>query len=171
MASRSHLTRRLTVTRNFSRNASTFQHTPLIINGKNVTSETKFDVISPVTNEKSSECSSASLNHVRAAVDGAQKAFGSWKKTKPQHRRDLFLTAADIMQKRKPELSQIIHEEIGADQHYQDFIIGLGVEGLRDTAGRIAGACQGHVPDVIQEGMRGMILKRPYGVNLGIAPW
>ncbi|KAM3414784.1 hypothetical protein BST61_g9935 [Cercospora zeina] len=154
-----------------SRCLSTGQTVPLIIDGKDVITDKTFDVVSPVQNAKSNECSSASLEHVKAAVEGAQKAFGKWRTTKPQERRDLFLRAASIMEKRKAELSQIIHEEIGADQVYQNFIIGLGVEGLKDTAGRISGACTGSVPDVIQEGMRGMILKRPYGVNLGIAPW
>ncbi|EFY86960.1 aldehyde dehydrogenase, putative [Metarhizium acridum CQMa 102] len=75
------------------------------------------------------------------------------------------------MAKRRKELGEYLNQEIGANQGYQDFIIGLSIEGLKDTAGRIAGACQGWVPESVHEGMKAMVLKRPYGVNLGIAPW
>ncbi|KAG8411082.1 hypothetical protein J3458_016193 [Metarhizium acridum] len=75
------------------------------------------------------------------------------------------------MAKRRKELGEYLNQEIGANQGYQDFIIGLSIEGLKDTAGRIAGACQGWVPELVHEGMKAMVLKRPYGVNLGIAPW
>lgn len=148
-----------------------FHTVPMIINGEDVHSQTRFDVVGPVENKKASECSAASRDHLKAAVQGAQKAFASWSKTKVVERRDVLLKAAKIMEARKDELKQIIHEEIGADEGYQEFIIGLSIEGLVDTAGRIAGACQGGVPDSIHPGMRAMILKRPYGVNLAIAPW
>lgn len=64
-----------------------------------------------------------------------------------------------------------MHQEIGADKAYQDFILGLAVEGLKDTAGKIAGALQGAIPVSNHDGMRAMIYKRPYGVVLGIGPW
>lgn len=64
-----------------------------------------------------------------------------------------------------------MHEEIGADQAYQDFILVLTIEGLKDTAGRISGALQGEVPVSNHDGMHVITYKRPYGVVLGIGPW
>lgn len=144
---------------------------PLIINGKDISNEVTFPLISPLTGKEVWTCSSASQQHVSDAVGTAEKAFPAWAKTKPSHRRDIFLRAADIIVKRREELGSYMNQEIGANQDYQDFILGLSIEGLKDTAGRIAGAVTGQVPESIHEGMRAMILKRPYGVNLAIAPW
>lgn len=97
-------------------------------------------------------------------------AFPTWSVTKPSERRDIFLRAADIFAKLKEELSGYIREEIGASKEYQEFIIGLAIEGLRDTAGRIAGAITGQVPVSIHPDTSALVLKRPYGVIFGIAP-
>ncbi|SPO05426.1 related to aldehyde dehydrogenase [Cephalotrichum gorgonifer] len=144
---------------------------PLIINGKDVVTQTTFPVVSPLSGTEIWSSSSASTQHALDAVGVAQAAQPAWSRTKPSERRDLFLRAADVIIKRKNELGEYMHQEIGADEGYQEFILGLAVEGLRDTAGRIAGAVQGSVPESNHEGMRAIIHKRPYGVVLGIAPW
>jgi acyl-CoA reductase-like NAD-dependent aldehyde dehydrogenase len=41
---------------------------------------------------------------------------------------------------------------------------------LRDVAGRLSGI-MGHIPNCEEEGTQALILKEPYGVVLGIAPW
>lgn len=151
--------------------ASSHNVIPLIINGQEIKSDVSFPVISPLTGKEVWACSSASPQHVEDAIIAAQKAFKSWGKTKATYRRDIFLRAAEIFEKRKKELGGYMNAEIGANEGYQEFILGLAIEGLKDTAGRIAGAVTGSVPDSIHEGMRAMVLKRPYGVNLGIAPW
>ncbi|KAL9561791.1 hypothetical protein ACKAV7_014053 [Fusarium commune] len=45
----------------------------------------------------------------------------------------------------------------------------LTIEGLRDTAGGIAGAMPGAAPESIHQGMQAMVHRRPYGVVPGIA--
>ena len=155
----------------FWRSISSTKSVPLIIDGKDVHTENTFDVISPVTGQLSWTCSGASQDHVISTIDSAESAFTTWGRTKYAERRDIFLQAADVMNKRRRELGDYMYHEIGANQGYQDFILGLAIEGLKDTAGRIAGACQGTVPESLLPGMRAMVLKRPYGVQLGIAPW
>ena len=76
-----------------------------------------------------------------------------------------------MLERRQAELGEYMRQEIGANEGYQGFIIGLAIEGLRDTAGRIAEACTGSVPDSSHDGMKAIVYKRPYGVVLGIAPW
>lgn len=144
---------------------------PLIINGIERQTDTTFQVISPLDGKEIWTSSSASKQEALDAVQAAQVAFPAWSKTKPSFRRDLFLRAAEVIVKRKEELGRYMHLEIGADKAYQDFILGLAVEGLRDTAGRIAGAVQGSVPESNHDGMKAIIYKKPYGVVLGIAPW
>ncbi|EXK27389.1 NAD-dependent aldehyde dehydrogenase [Fusarium oxysporum f. sp. melonis 26406] len=154
-----------------SRKFSTSKTIPLIINGKDIVTDKTFQTISPLNNEVVWNCSAVSQNHIDEAVSTANAAFPAWSKTKPSHRRDIFLSAANIMERRREELLHYLHQEMGAGVDFQNFILGLAIEGLKDTAGRIAGAVTGSVPESIHEGMRAMILKRPYGVNLGIAPW
>ncbi|KAI9148856.1 Vanillin dehydrogenase [Paramyrothecium foliicola] len=156
------------IRRSISTNINTI---PLIINGKDVVTNETYEVISPVTGKHVWSFASAAESHVDEAVEKAQEAFPTWSKTKVAHRRDLFLTAADIIERRKRELGDYMHHEIGANEGYQDFILGLSIDGLRDTAGRISGAMQGSMPESNLPGMKAMVLKRPYGVNLGIAPW
>lgn len=144
---------------------------PLIINGRDVTTETRFPVISPISTSEIWKCSAASSEHVAEAVSSAQNAFQAWAATKPSTRRDIFLRAAEVIAERRQELGEYMHQEIGADAAYQDFILGLAIEGLKDTAGKIAGALQGEVPVSNHDGMRAMTYKRPFGVVLGIGPW
>ncbi|KAJ4188729.1 hypothetical protein NW759_016804 [Fusarium solani] len=55
------------------------------------------------------------------------------------------------MDRRRAELGEYMHHEIGANKFYQDFILGLTIEGLRDTAGGIAGAMTGAAPESIHQ--------------------
>ncbi|EXL65350.1 NAD-dependent aldehyde dehydrogenase [Fusarium oxysporum f. sp. conglutinans race 2 54008] len=143
---------------------------PLIINGKDVETSDSFPAISPLTGHEIWCVSCATEKHVKEAVQNAHEAFPAWSKTNASTRRDLFLVAADIMERRRRELGEYMHYEIGANQDYQDFILGLAINGIKDTAGRIAGAVQGTAPKSNHEGMKAVVFKKPYGVNLGIAP-
>lgn len=144
---------------------------PLIICGREIITESTFPVISPLTGKEIWSSSSASRQDAIDAADAAQAAFPAWSRTKPSERRDIFLKAADIIEKRREELKYYIHHEIGADEGYQNFMLALSTEGLKDTAGKIADAVRGQVPISNHDGMKAIIHKRPYGVVLGIAPW
>jgi acyl-CoA reductase-like NAD-dependent aldehyde dehydrogenase len=143
---------------------------PLIIDGSDVYSE-KFQVTGPLTNTAIWSATAATRQHVEDAVTSAQAAFPAWSTTKPSERRDIFLKAADVMERRKDELVGYMHQEIGASSDMQNFIFDLSVEGLKDTAGRIAGATAGTAPHSTHKGMRALVEKVPYGVVLGIGPW
>ncbi|KAH6962892.1 aldehyde dehydrogenase [Fusarium avenaceum] len=143
---------------------------PLIICGKDVVTNT-FPKIGPLENKEIWQVASASPADANSAAEAAQRAFPAWSATKPSQRRDILLRAADVMQRRRAELADIIWKELGANEHFQNFMLDVTIEGLRDTASRIAGACTGTLPDSNHDGMRAMVQKRPYGVILGIAPW
>jgi acyl-CoA reductase-like NAD-dependent aldehyde dehydrogenase len=105
------------------------------------------------------------------AVESAQKAFQSWKKTKPTARRDIFLEAAKIVEKRGEELGKYMMDETAASEFWgSGFNVPLAVDMLKDVAGRIP-SIQGSVPIPGAEGKSAMVWKEPYGVILGIAPW
>lgn len=144
---------------------------PLLINGKEVTTSTTFSVTSPSSHKEIWQSSSASLEHVSSAASAAQTAFPAWAKLKPAARRTIFLKAADILEARTEELAAYMEMETGAVSAFSSgFNIPKTAEMLRDVAGRVSGI-MGLIPTCEDEGTGALILKEPFGVVLGIAPW
>lgn len=144
---------------------------PLLINGKDVVTETTFPVVSPATHKQIWLSSSASLSDVDAAISAAQAAFPSWTKTKPQVRRNILLKAADILEKRAEECGGYMMQETGAERGFAvGFNVPTAVELIRDVAGRLSGI-MGSIPVCQQEGTSALVVKEAFGVVLGIAPW
>ncbi|KAL2270156.1 hypothetical protein VTJ83DRAFT_2340 [Remersonia thermophila] len=143
---------------------------PFVIDGQNVLPEKLFDVVSPATGEVVHQAAGATEEHVRLAVDSAAKAFESWKASQPRARRDILLKTAEVMRRRKEELGSYLVAETGAPRQWADFNVDAAAEFIVDVAGRIL-TLEGSVPSTKDEGTGALILKEPYGVVLGIAPW
>ncbi|KAL2843355.1 aldehyde dehydrogenase domain-containing protein [Aspergillus pseudoustus] len=143
---------------------------PLIISGKDVITESTFDVTNPRTGQIWHSSAASPADAVKA-VESAQAAFPAWSKTKPAVRRDILLRAAELFKEREAELRQYQVDETGADEKFVDWILPLTVEQLKDVAGRVTSSLQGSVPICSEEGRSAIIFKEPYGVILGIAPW
>lgn len=144
---------------------------PAQIGGKEVHTSTTFDVISPSTGKLLHKCCSVSVPEAIQAVEAAEKAFPAWRDTLPAKKRDIFLKAADILEKRGQELGKYFEDEGGASEFWAGgFNVPVSADGLRDIAGRISGL-NGSIPTMGQEGRSALIYKEPYGVILGIAPW
>ena len=149
-----------------------FNHVvPLLINGEEITTETTFDVTSPVTNKVIWRGSSASRQDAIKAVEAAQAAFPAWSKTKPSTRRDILLKASDILARRADEAAEYMEIETGSTKSYSSgFNVPASIEQLRDVAGRTI-TSTGYIPICGQEGRSAMVIKEPYGVIFSIAPW
>lgn len=143
---------------------------PLIIGGKDVVGSNKFPVRNPADGKVIWEAGGASVTEAAQAVEVAQEAFPAWSKVKPAARRDIFLKAADLFAKRKDELAQYQTEETGADPRFVEWILNLTVDNLKEVAGKCS-AVVGSIPFSTEEGRGAFVLKEPYGVILGIAPW
>lgn len=144
---------------------------PFLINGKEVSSSSTFDVTSPSTGSVAWKAASASKDDVLSAIDAAEKAGPAWAKTKPAERRKILLKAADILETRKDESLKWLTEETGAIPPFIDLVFDSTVELLRDVAGKITSALEGEIPVCAQEGTHALLVKEPYGVNFSIAPW
>jgi acyl-CoA reductase-like NAD-dependent aldehyde dehydrogenase len=144
---------------------------PLWLDGQEVVTETTFDVVSPNTGEVLYKCSSASKTDAEKAIQSASLAQEAWAATKPTVRRDILLRAAEILLKRKDELFKISYEETGAVESMFGFEFMLAVEGCKSVAGLLPIVSRGAVPTPLGEGKSAMVLREPYGVVLGIAPW
>lgn len=144
---------------------------PLIIGGKDIVTETTFDVISPGTGQLIHKCSSASVEDANSAVKAAQDAFPAWAAMTPAKKRDIFWNAADIMEARKEELGSYMMEETGADDFWAKTMnVTLAADILRDLAGRIS-SIAGSIPTIANPGSSALVLQEPFGVILAIAPW
>jgi acyl-CoA reductase-like NAD-dependent aldehyde dehydrogenase len=144
---------------------------PLLINGKEVTTQTTFSVTSPTTHEKIWQSSSASLDDVKAATSAAQAAFPAWSKIKPTAKRAIFMKAADIIDSRADELADYMKIETGAISPFANgFNVPKCADMLRDVAGRLS-TVMGSIPTCEEEGTSALIVKEPIGTVLAIAPW
>ncbi|KAK6429111.1 hypothetical protein LTR95_014740 [Oleoguttula sp. CCFEE 5521] len=143
---------------------------PLWIDGKEVTTETTFDVISPSTSEKLWSASGATPKEAHQAISAAATAFKTWRHTKPAAIRTILLKAADILEKRQGEAAEFMKKETGALDGFVGFNVHGTAENIRDVAGRISGI-YGQIPSVQGDGQAAFIFKEPYGVIFAIAPW
>lgn len=141
---------------------------PLIINNESIAGDTKFEVTNPATGQVLSHCAGASIDDANLAVNTAKSAFPVWSQKTSFERRDIMMKAADIMLSRKEELIKYQMEETGASRPFVEHTFMLGVALIKDVAGRIS-TIAGSVPTAVHD--NAMVLKEPYGVILGIAPW
>ncbi|KAK0900208.1 hypothetical protein LTR57_020711 [Friedmanniomyces endolithicus] len=143
---------------------------PLWRDGQQVSTVNSFHVISPLTDEVLYRSSAASTDDALAAVAVAERAFPAWSSTKPGHRRDLFLRAAEELVRRKDDLWHFCSNETGSTEPYFEFDFNDALESLKSCAGLIA-TVQGSVPQILVEDRSAMVVKEPYGVVVSIAPW
>lgn len=143
---------------------------PLWIDGKEVTTSTTFDVVSPTNSKKLWSSSSASNKEALQACEAAEKAFKSWRHVKPADVRAILLKAADIMESSREELVKYMMEETGALHGFADHNIGVSIDNCRNVAGLPANIT-GVIPQTQDPNQTAFVYKEPYGVILGIAPW
>jgi acyl-CoA reductase-like NAD-dependent aldehyde dehydrogenase len=144
---------------------------PLWLDGKEVQLSSTFDVVSPVDNKTLYKCSAADEDDVHKAIAAAEKAFKTWSQTKPNFKRDIFLRAADEFKRRRDELYHYSKTETGAAESMFSFEHNLAYEACKTIAGLIQVATISSSPVVAEEGHNALLMKEPYGVVLGIAPW
>lgn len=71
----------------------------------------KSDVTFPVTNSATGEALTAygaTPEIARRAVDSSHRAFGTWRRTSPWQRRELFTRAAQLLRERRDEIARIL---------------------------------------------------------------
>ncbi|OJD16322.1 hypothetical protein AJ78_03491 [Emergomyces pasteurianus Ep9510] len=143
---------------------------PLLLDNESVITPETFDVINPNTGAVVYKCSSSSVVDAVRAADSANAAFKSWAKVKPSARREILLKVTEIYERRKEELIGYAQEETGSGRLFAEFNWGLGLDLLKDVAGRSL-STEGTVPILKDDGRSGIVYKEPYGVILSIAPW
>lgn len=151
-------------------NAAELYSVPFFVSGEEVHPEKSFNITSPATGKVVHKSGSATEADVKLAVDSAAAAFKIWRKSLSRDRRDIFLKAADIMERRRDELGDYIMNETGCPKQWADFNINVSKDFLIDVAGRLSGL-EGTVLTTEDPTVGAMIMKEPFGVILAIAPW
>ncbi len=104
------------------------------------------------------------------AVDAAQAAFQEWRNSPPAMRRNLFLKAADIFEKRQDELVRVLSEETGSTIGIAMFQM-MFVPGLLREAAAQAYSVTGETIPADYPGAFFMAIRQPAGVVSGFGPF
>lgn len=96
---------------------TTIDHEAFFIDGawRKASSDDRFDIISPRSEQVIGHVPAASRADIDAAVGAARKAFdeGEWPRLTPAERAGYLTRMADAISKRQSELAELISEELG----------------------------------------------------------
>ncbi|MAD46570.1 MAG: succinate-semialdehyde dehydrogenase (NADP(+)) [Oceanospirillaceae bacterium] len=140
------------------------------INGRWLTSESRFAVTNKATGETLTELAVAGANEMQQAIDAANKAFPAWAATPAITRGQLLRKWFNLMTKRSDELAELLTLEQGKPLTEAQGEIGYGagyIEWFAEEARRIDG-------DILQAnspGQRLYVTRQPVGVVGAITPW
>jgi vanillin dehydrogenase len=129
-----------------------------------------FPDVNPFNNEVVAEIAAGGRPEAAAAVAAAATAFPAWAELPPGERQRLFLAAADIVDRRLPEIAHTMAVETGASMTFAAFQIRWSSALIRQAA------YWGYLPsgDVLPSDTPGrfaMALRKPLGVVAGFTPW
>ena len=129
-----------------------------------------FDDLDPYTGDVVARVPAGGREDARRAIDAAADAFPAWAKTPPAVRQQIFLRAADILERRQDEVVSLLARETGASFGFGMFQMHF-VPGLFRQAAGLAYAPIGEILPSDMPGAFAMGMRRPVGVVAAIAPW
>ena len=144
----------------------------LLIGGKwsDAASGRGYEQTFPYTGEAVGSAAAAGREDARAAVDGAQAAFGEWSRSAPAQRRLILLKAADLLLARGEDVARVMTEETGGVFGWGMFNVELAAGMLREAAAQAYGLVGEVIPSDVP-GKLAMGVRAPAGVVVAIAPW
>lgn len=128
------------------------------------------DDMNPATNEVYARIQNAGKEDLERVLASSYKAFQSWKDMGPTQREKLLLDAADLMEERAEELSEVLIDEAGSTLLKAGYETHHTPNFIRSMAGecrRIKG--ETYLSDY--PGVKSYCIRRPLGVVLSIAPF
>lgn len=129
-----------------------------------------FERVDPFTGEVASRAAAATIADAIAAAESAAAAFPAWSSTGPNERRMLLLKAADLMEQRGQQFSDLMTAECGAIGPWGHFNVHLAAGILREAASMTT-QITGEVIPSDKPNSFAMAVRQPAGVVLGLAPW
>jgi vanillin dehydrogenase len=129
-----------------------------------------FERCDPVTGAVATRAAAATTADAIRAADAATAAFPAWAELAPTPRRVFLLKAAELMERRAGEFTQLMTAETGATAGWAQFNARLAADVLREAAAMTT-QITGEVIPSDKPGCLAMAVRQPAGVVLGIAPW
>ena len=146
------------------------QSYPLLINGREIFSETIIDSVNPANPEQIiGKVSSASHSHADQALHSARSAFSLWSTTPVQQRADYLRIVAKQLAKQRMEFAALQVFEAGKSWYEADADICEAIDFLNYYAQQAERLCAGELISV--NGELNSLYYRPRGVSLVIPPW
>lgn len=144
----------------------------LLIDGKDEKAEggRSFDRIDPVTGTVAVQAAAAGTADGERAITSAAKAFETWSKTGPNHRRALLMKAADVMDSKVSSFVEAMISETGATGLWAGFNVKLAAGVIREAAAMVT-QLGGEIIPSDKPNTLAMGVLKPKGVCLAIAPW
>ena len=147
------------------------RHYPLIIGGKEVSSEREIKSLNPSRpSEIVGRAASATTKEAQMAIDAATKAFPAWRDTPGEKRAEYLFRAAEIMRQERDELAAWEVYEVGKNWREADadvcetidYLDYYGQEMVRLAKPRRLGPVAGETNDYFYQ---------PKGIAVIIPPW
>ena len=144
----------------------------LFIDGEWVSSSsnTILDDINPYNGEVFAKVHQASDADLERAIAAAYRAKDAWGNTLAKDREAILLKAADVLEKRIPEVADVLMDEAGSVFGKAMFEASFVVNLLRSAAGECRRIFGETMPSD-SPGLFSMSVRRPLGVIAGISPF
>jgi len=144
---------------------------PLVIGGKRVTTSAWIDSIDPSQRERiAGRVAKAGQPEAERAIEAAEAAFADWSRTFAEERARIGFRAAEIMRRRRHEMSATMVFEIGKTWVEADADTAEAIDFLEFYA-REAVRLAEPQPIVRVKGTANELVYLPLGVGIAIPPW
>ena len=129
-----------------------------------------FERNDPVTLQVATRAAASTVSDANKAVEAAAAAFPAWSQLGPSAKRAVLLKAADMLDAKAAEFTNLMITETGATGPWAGFNVFLAASMIREAASMTT-QITGDVIPANKPGSLAMGLRQPRGVCLGIAPW
>lgn len=149
------------------------KHYPLIIDGERVDTNEKITSLNPCnTDEVIGTTAKATIEDAEKALQGAWKAFESWKKWDMDARARVLLKAAALLKRRRLEACALMSLEVGKNYAEADVEVAECIDFLEYYArSAMKYAHFGAAETTWFEGEENGLMYIPLGVGVSISPW
>lgn len=124
----------------------------------------------PVSGAPVTTSAAGTVEDALDAVDSAERALAGWSKVGPSQRRDILLKAADLLEARADEFTEVMVSEVSANEGWARFNVFLTTQCLRQAAA-LTSRINGETLPTDRPGVFSMTVRQPVGVVLSMAPW
>ncbi len=129
-----------------------------------------FEDLDPFTGEAVARVAAGTRADAARAVSAAADAFPAWSQSSPEERQQIFLKAAEILERRGDEVVQLLASETGCTSGFAAFQLHF-VSGLLRQGAAIPYQPAGQVIPSDSPGRLALGIRRPVGVVGAIATW